>query len=266
MHGSVALVRKLGDGSVVETFLGRSSEGFCLVHVSRAGLDAQSPLRKTLVQASKALIAARAHPDLVSPRQVTTTPDGRLVFRSDAITGWTAADLLRLQGPAREELVVEWGIVVCEALATLHDAGRVHGCLAPRHLHLGGGSDSPSVRLADTTLLHFRGEKTSMALPKELTVVEPEYLSPERAGGSRATVASDVWGVGALLVELLTGKAPYRGATADQSRALALEGIAPRPRGVLARWKDVLEGTLDARPLNRLGSALELRQLLLALC
>ncbi|HEY1087702.1 MAG TPA: hypothetical protein VGE37_08405, partial [Archangium sp.] len=64
MHGPVALVRKLGDGSVVETFLGQSSDGFCLVHLSRAGLDAKSPLRKTLVAATKTLLATRAHPEL----------------------------------------------------------------------------------------------------------------------------------------------------------------------------------------------------------
>jgi serine/threonine-protein kinase len=266
MNGSVELVRKLGDGSVVEAFLGRAVDGFCLVQISRPGLSTETALLQKLVQTSAALVAAPEHPELIRPRRATTTLEGRLVVRSDSITGWTAADLLRLQGPMREELVVEWGIVVCEALASLHDAGRVHGCLAPRHLHVGGASESPSIRLADTTLLHFRGEKSSLSLPKELTVVEPEYLSPERAGGSRATVASDVWGVGALLVELLTGKAPYRGATHEQSRALALEGVMPRARGVLARWKDVIDGTLDPRPLNRLGSALELRQALLALC
>lgn len=266
MHGALELVRKLGDGSVVEAFLGRDRDGFCLVQVSRPALNAETELLKKFVRASAALVAAPSHPDLVRPLGVTTQADGRLVFRSDTITGWTAADLLRLQGPVHEGLVLEWGVVVCEALAALHDGGRVHGCLAPRHLHLQGSSSNPTARLADTGLLHFRFEKTSLPLPRAATVVEPEYLAPERAGGSRATVASDLWGVGALLVELLTGKAPYRGATREQSRALALAGTTPRARGPLSRWKQVLEGTLDARPLNRLGSALELRQELLALC
>lgn len=264
MSSTLELVRKLGDGSVVEAFLGREGPAYYLVQVSRPELARATRLRGRFLDSSTSLVSAAPHPELLTPQQVTTTAEGRLVLRSDAITGWTAADLLKRSGKVPEALVVEWGIALCEALSTLHDRGHVHGCLAPRHLHLHGAPDLPSVRLFDTTLLHFRGE-TSLALPPGVTVVEPEYLSPERASGSRGSAPSDVWGLGALLIELLSGRAPFRGRSPAESRVLATKARPPQLPPRWARWAEVLRGTLDPLPLQRFGSALELRQALLSL-
>ena len=74
-----------------------------------------------------------------------------------------------------------------------------------------------------------------------------------------------MWGFGALLVELLTGQAPFRGRTAAESRILAKNARPPRLTRRWARWTDVFMGTLDPQPVNRFSSALELRQALLAL-
>lgn len=256
------LLRKLGDGSAVEAFLGRFESQYYLIQVSRPELVECSELMGRFLDHSSLLVASR-HPELLTPQQLKMTPDGRFLLRSAPITGWTAADLLS-RGPVSESLVVEWAIAVCEALATMHGRDQTHGCLAPRHLHLSGSPELPSVRLADTTLLHFRAER-SLKQPAEVTVVEPEYLSPERAEGKRGTALSDVWGLGALLVELLTGQAPFRGRTLAESRGLAAKARPPRLGGRWARWRDVLEGTLAPSPPERFGSALEVRQALLQL-
>ena len=260
---NLELVRKLGDGSAVESFLGRLGAKHYLVQVSRPEMGREADLMGRFLDVSRSLVAAAPHPDLLTPQQVTMTKDGRFLLRSAQITGWTAADLLR-SGAVQEGLVLDWGIALCEALSTLHDRGQVHGCLAPRHVHLHGAPAFPSVRLADTTFLHFRSG-SSLSPETPVTVVEPEYLSPERASGSRGTPLSDVWGFGALLVELLTGRAPFRGSDAVESRELARNARPPRLSGKWERWSEVFCGTLDPLPSNRFGSALELRQALLAL-
>jgi serine/threonine protein kinase len=215
------------------------------------------------VDASKELVTAARHPDLLSTQEATMTGDGRFLLRSEAITGWTAADALRLS-PIPEGMVIEWGVALCEALSTLHDRGHTHGCLAPRHVHLHGTESFPSVRLADTTFLHFRSA-TSLPTTRKVMVVEPEYLSPERAAGNRGSAFSDIWGFGALLLELLTARAPFRGRTPVESRMLAKHARPPKLPATWAKWSTVFEGTLDPSPLNRFSSALELRQELLAL-
>ena len=260
---NLELVRKLGDGSVVEAFLGRGKGKHYLVQLSRPEMGCAADLMGRFLDTSRSMVSSEPHPDLLTPQHVTMTPDGRFLARSEPITGWTAADLLR-RGPIPGPVVVDWGIALCEALSTLHARGQVHGCLAPRHVHLHGAASFPSVRLADTTFLHFRAG-SSLTPQQPVTVVEPEYLSPERASGSRATPHGDVWGFGALLVELLTGRAPFRGRTQTESRELAKHARPPRLPERWAQWREVLMGTLDPLPTNRFGSALELRQALLAL-
>ena len=260
---NLELVRKLGDGSAVEAFLGRLEGVHYLVQVSRPEMGRAADLMGRFLDISKTVVAAPPHAELLTPRHVTMTPDGRFLLRSDRITGWTAADVLR-RCAVPEPLVVDWGMALCEALSTLHDRGQTHGCLAPRHLHLHGTASFPSVRLADTTFLHFRAG-ASLTPERAVTVVEPEYLAPERATGSRGSPLSDVWGFGALLVELLTGHAPFRGRTAAESRILAQNARPPRLPPHWARWSEVILGTLDPLPINRFSSALELRQALLAL-
>jgi serine/threonine-protein kinase len=264
VRNQLELIRKLGDGSAVEAFLGREEGEHFLVQVSRPEMGKEAELMGRFLDRSRSVVSAPTHPELLTPQTVTMTDDGRFLLRSDAITGWTAADLLRRQGCVAESLAIDWGISLCEALSTLHGRGQTHGCLAPRHVHLHGSSTFPSVRLADTTFLHFR-DATSLAPPPEVTVVEPEYLSPERASGSRGSSLGDVWGLGALLVELLTGRAPFRARTRAESRELARNARPPRLTGRWARWDEVFQGTLDPLPSQRFGSALELRQALISL-
>lgn len=260
---NLELIRKLGDGSAVESFLGRLEGAHYLVQLSRPEMGHAAELMGRFLDISKTVVGAPPHPDLLTPQFVSMTPDGRFLLRSDPITGWTAADALR-RCAVPESLVVDWGIALCEALSTLHDRGQTHGCLAPRHIHLHGTASFPSVRLADTTFLHFRAGG-SLTPERAVTVVEPEYLAPERATGSRGSPLSDVWGFGALLIELLTGHAPFRGRTAVESRILAKNARPPRMTQRWARWGEVIRGTLDPLPVNRFSSALELRQALLAL-
>lgn len=257
MHG-LEYVRKLADGSAVEAFLGRVDQQHYVVQLARPALAENAELL------GRAVFAARyafRHPELVTSTNTLRGPQGRLLVVSEPVTGWTAADLLRMSGPIPHARVVEWAVSVCEALEVIHARGGVHGCLAPRHLHVHGASDAPSVRLFDTSLLHLRG---AQSLPTSATVVEPEYLSPERASGSRGTIASDIWGVGVLIVELLQGRPPYRGATPEETRAM-IRNAKPLQASSLGAWKDVLPGCLDPLPVNRFASALELRQAIAAL-
>ncbi len=260
---NLELVRKIGDGSAVEAFLARENGTHYLVQLSRPELGRAADLMGRFVDASKELVTATRHPELLNTQEATMTGDGRFLLRSEAITGWTAADVLR-ESTVPEGMAIEWGVALCEGLGAIHDRGQTHGCLAPRHVHLHGAESFPSVRLADTTLLHFRSER-SLSTTRKVMVVEPEYLSPERAAGNRGSAFSDIWGFGALLLELLTARAPFKGRTPVESRMLAKHARPPQLPASWARWTNVFAGTLDPSPLNRFSSALELRQELLAL-
>lgn len=255
------LVKKLGDGGPVESFLVANDSRHHVAQISRASLD-EHWLGSLFDRTTDAAVST-PHPELLSVREVQFHR-GRLVSLSEPVSGWTAADLLARRGPLSPELVLDWAVMVCEALHQLHARGRVHGCLAPRHLHLSGANEFPTARLFDTELLHLRGAQ-SVEAPATACVVEAHYLSPERATGSRGNTTSDLWGVGALVLELLTGHAPFRGADVDASRALARRSRVPALPAPLARWREVLEACCEPLPVNRPGSALEIRQALLTI-
>jgi serine/threonine-protein kinase len=257
------LVRKLGDGSAVEAFLGADRGRHYLVQVSRAALP-EAWLGRLLDRTTD-LATAAAHPELLTASALQLAR-GRLLAITEPVTGWTARDYLARVGRVPEHLVLDWGVALCEALHALHERGQVHGCLAPRHVHLSGTTDLPTAKLFDTALLHLRAPDASLAPPREACVVESEYLSPERASGSRGLKAADVWGLGALLAELLTGQAPFRGHSRDESRELARRSRAPKLPAGLARFNPVLAGCLEPLPQNRFTSALEVRQALLQAC
>lgn len=130
-------LRKLGDGSAVEAWLAADGAGCVVVQISREGLD--ETVAGKLLDRSADLLTAPTHPEVLAPRSLSMLPRGnRLVLASEPVTGWTAADLLARQQRLSETTVIDWGIALCEALETLHARGQVHGCLAPRHVHLDG--------------------------------------------------------------------------------------------------------------------------------
>ena len=255
------LLKKLGDGGAVEAFLAADAHAHFVVQVSRASLS-EAWLGR-LFERSTDAVTAPPHAELLSSTSVQFH-HGRFVAFSEPVTGWTGADFLARTGPLPHDLVLDWALSVCDALQQLHQRGQFHGCLAPRHLHLSGTPEFPTAKLFDTALLHLRA-KDSVPAPATACVVEPHYLSPERATGSRGASWSDVWGVGALLSELLLGRAPFRGRDADESRALARRSRLPPLPAALSKWKPVLEGCLEPLPVNRFGSVLEVRQALVAL-
>jgi serine/threonine-protein kinase len=98
-----------------------------------------------------------------------------------------------------------------------------------------------------------------------LLLVPPQYLAPERVAGYRATVRSDVYGLGVLLFELLTGSPPFLGRDHDETRDLHLTSPMPKLPGRVAAWDPVLRRCLEKEPEDRYGSMAEVRAEVLAL-
>lgn len=252
------VVRKVADGSAVEAFLAKSGVNQVLVQVSRPELAGDPELYGRFLDHTRAATKQLAHPSLLTARVSHCSADGRFVLMSEPVSGRTALDHLRERGPLGVEEAARWALKLCDALEYLHTNSLVHGHLSPSNLFLDGDPERPDVKLLDTGLLLFRSAR-SLKSVSGLVLVPPQYLAPERVAGQRATVRSDVYGLGVLLYELLTGSPPFLGGDHDQTRDLHLTSPMPDLPERVAAWDAVLRRCLAKEPEDRYGSMAEVR-------
>jgi len=150
----------------------------------------------------------------------------------------TVADLLRRRGRLESEEAVPLALQACAGLESAHEAGLVHRDIKPQNLLLTPGgvvkiADFGIARSLDGTRLTQAGTVLGTAA----------YLAPEQAAGETVTAAADVYALGAVLYELLTGRPPYVADSLAELAARQQEGTIA-PVGELA--SDVPPATEDA--------------------
>lgn len=155
--------------------------------------------------------AALEHPNVVDVLDMGTLEDGGLYLVLERLEGRDLADELEAQGPLPVARVLAIAEPVLDALEALHAAGIVHRDLKPSNVFLArrGSVEQPKLLDFGIAKLHGGGKTTTGRI-----LGTPWYMSPEQAAGD-ATVGpeADVWAVGAMLFECLTGRLPFDGPT-----------------------------------------------------
>jgi serine/threonine protein kinase len=155
------------------------------------------------------------------------TPSGAVYLALEPPDGVTLAEALRRDGPFRPERAVRLAIGIAEPLEAAHMMGVVHGCLGPQNVSLVGGDET--VKL---TQFGFDWVRTMRWLSRRgarvVGAATTPYQAPEQALTGEATNQSDVFAVGALLYEMLTGRPPgTRLATRRRGGTLPLRKLRP---------------------------------------
>jgi serine/threonine-protein kinase len=211
--------------------------------------------------------AARVKNDHVARfMDVGTLPDGRPYVVMEHLDGEDAESMMKRGAVVSVAEAVDWIVQACDALATAHAIGIVHRDLRPSSFFLARTRS----RHRTLKLMNFGTSRVSDSLgsteDQGLTVAglstgSPDYTAPEVFLRADAEPRADVWSLGAVLYELLTGQRPF-GGQPDQAikRILSEAPVAPttlRPElpGALER---VVLRCLEKRPADRFGSVGEL--------
>jgi eukaryotic-like serine/threonine-protein kinase len=256
-QGRYRLERPLGHGGMASVYLGRDTEldRPVAVKLLAENLAGDEAFRRRFLREAR-LAAGLSHPNVVSVYDAGEE-EGRPYIVMECVEGETLADLLARRKRLPPDEAVGLALQACRGLAHAHASGLVHRDVKPQNLLLGHDgrlkiADFGIARAAEATALTQAGTVLGTAA----------YLSPEQAAGEEVTAAADVYSLGAVLYELLTGRPPYEFDSLAELAAKQTEA-AIAPVGELApevpqRLEDVVMRCLARNPAYRPASAEEL--------
>ncbi len=158
-------------------------------------------------------VAKLIHPNIVQVYD-TGVDEGRHFIVMEYVEGRSGAQVLQRQGPIEPEAAAEAGIQACAGLDYAHRRGIIHRDVKPGNLMLDGGpvrGGPMTVKLTDFGIA--RAIEQTRITQVGSVVGTAAYLSPEQVRGEEATPATDVYALGVVLYQFLTGRLPYEGST-----------------------------------------------------
>ncbi len=218
-------------------------------------------------------IAKLSHPNLCLLYDFGKSLDGRVFLAMELLTGETLERKLKRSGGMDWREALRVSIEAARALEAAHGAGLVHRDLKPANLFLTKtkSSEDPSLKLLDfgvaMALSDVRegGEKRQKGFAIFGT---PEYMAPEQVAGEQVDGRCDIYALGCVLYELITGTRPFSGGSSVVVMGKQLRETAESPRlraphrGIPIDVDAIVMKALAKKPEDRFASAEEMREAL----
>ncbi|MCU0672114.1 MAG: protein kinase [Myxococcota bacterium] len=225
--GRYRLEARLGEGGMGVVYRARHVliERVVALKLIRPDLRGETHLRAWMLREARA--ANRVdHAHIVDIHDVGETEEGELYLVMEYLVGVALSGEIA-KGPMPIVRAVDVLEQMCAALARAHDLGVVHRDLKSDNIMLtnkGGRQDF--VKILDFGLAALA--RDPRLAPKGAVFGTPEYMSPEQARGEDAVAASDLYALGVLFYEMMTGQLPFR--SSDRDTLLEMQRSAPSPK------------------------------------
>ena len=220
-------------------------------------------------------VAKLIHPNIVQVYD-TGVDAGRHYIVMEYVEGKSVAQLLQTKGRLGPDSAVEIGVQACAGLEYAHRQGIIHRDVKPGNLMVIGGpagrrkrdssaheppTGEMTVKLTDFGIA--RASAQTRLTQVGSVVGTAAYLAPEQARGEEATPAADVYALGVVLYQILTGRLPWEGSTLaelairrENERPAAADLVRPgRPRNALTRGAEVARGRPSTLATRRRASS-----------
>jgi serine/threonine protein kinase len=217
------------------------------------------------------------HPNVIQVLDFGQTEDGALFIVMEYVPGRSLFGMLREEAPLAEPRAIHLAAQVLSALAEAHAEGIVHRDLKPENVMVESRRDEPEfVKVLDFGIakLHDPGAPDPEGGQLTRTGIicgTPNYMSPEQAALLPLDARSDLYSVGIILYEMLTGHLPFRAATPPamvQAHVMEppplMSERCPPGHGVSPALEAVVMKALEKNPASRFQNAEEMRRELLA--
>jgi Serine/threonine protein kinase len=236
-------------------------ERFVAVKVLREGTSRDPTFQARFRQEAKAA-ANLSHPNIVTVHDFGLD-HGQLFLVMEYVPGTDLKTLIKQRGHFSPEEAVPLIIQACAGIGYAHRSGLVHCDVKPQNMLV-----TPDMRLKVTDFGIARALATIQPDEKSDVVWgSPQYFAPEQASGSAPAPASDVYSLGIILFEMLTGSLPFH---ADSAAELTRQHIEEEPPplsemipGISATLEQILTKVLSKEPSQRYRTADQLGRVLL---
>src|SRR5438093_13730158 len=223
LGGRYELLEKIGEGGAAEVFRARDTR------LNRIAAVKLLRPQYTIDEASRNRFAVEArtaaglsHPNIVDIYDFGEAPDGSMFIVMQYVDGENLKDILQQRGRMSPAEVVPIARQVCRALSVAHANGLIHRDVKPQNIMI---DRTGNVRLTDFGVVKaLSGPSLNQS---GMTFGTAAYLSPEQATGAPISPASDIYALGCVMYEMLSGTPPFAG---DNPAVVAYKQVWEHPR------------------------------------
>lgn len=214
----------------------------------------------------EASIASKlTHPNNVTLYDYGHTRDDLYFMAMELLEGQTLAQTLRTEGPMSEERATHIGRQVCRALREAHSLGVIHRDIKPSNIFLTQKHDEPDfVKVMDFGLVKDINLQDDGLTKAGTFMGSPKYMSPEQIQGHEVDARTDIYAVGIVLFEMVTGRPPFDRRSSVQTLIAHLNEEVPTLKQAHAQcevsphMEQVIYRCIAKAPEDRFGSTDEL--------
>ncbi len=263
--GRYRILAKLGEGGMGAVYRGEqiSLKRKCAIKLLKPELSSDAGLVKRF-NAEAELVAKLSHPNVVNIYDFGQDQDGTLFIAMEFIEGRSLRSAMIADGPLPVRRAVAIAAQVAASLTDAHAHGIVHRDLKPDNVMLTErGREKDVVRVLDFGIAKLRDEnkQTVQAMTQAGDLVgTPQYMAPEQIRGDRIDGRTDVYALGAMLYEMVTGRLPFEGPTVMAILSKHLTETPPPPsvrrpdKGIPPPVDALVMASLAKDPAQRIAS------------
>ncbi len=277
---SSSVPKIIGNNLQVEAILGRGGMG-TVYRATHTGLDrvvavkvvnpevaANTDITQRFAREAR-LMAKLRHPRAAMIYDLGTLPDGRLFIVMEYVEGITLAEVLKKENHLPSQKAVEIAVSICDVLSEAHSLGIIHRDLKPANIML----NNQGVFVLDFGIAKMLKSDSAESMKLSMTgngslIGTPYYMSPEQCLGEPVDARSDLYSLGALLFEMLSGRPPFDedvfSAIIIKHAMVEAPSLADLRPDIPPALSAAVNKLLAKKPADRPQSAAETKELLCA--